>query len=56
MSGNRYLPWYFLAKLSEKILCFGVKVRPSAMCYWQADTKGITSCFWTCAAEMQEYS
>ena len=42
MSGNRYLPWYFLAKLSEKVLCFGVKVRPSAMCYWQVDTKGIT--------------
>ena len=42
MSGNRYLPWYFLAKLSEKVLCFGVKVRPSAMCCWQADTKGIT--------------
>lgn len=32
----------FLAKLSEKVLCFGVKVRPSAMCCWQADTKGIT--------------
>ena len=42
MSGNRYLPWYFLAKLSEKVLCFGVKVRPSAMCCWQVDTKGIT--------------
>ena len=42
MSGNRYFPWYFLAKLSEKVLCFGVKVRPSAMCFWQADTKGIT--------------
>ncbi len=40
MSGNRYLPWYFLAKLSEKVLCFGVKVRPSAMCCWQVDTKG----------------
>lgn len=35
MSGNRYLPWYFLAKFSEKVLCFGVKVRPSAMCCWQ---------------------
>ncbi len=42
MSGNRYLPWYFLAKFSEKVLCFGVKVRPSAMCCWQVDTKGIT--------------
>ncbi len=29
MSGNRHLPWYFLAKFSEKVLCFGVKVRPS---------------------------
>lgn len=42
MSGNRYMPWYFLAKYDNRISCFGVKVRPSAMCYWQADTKGIT--------------
>ncbi|MFQ6804307.1 MAG: hypothetical protein ACLRT5_05150 [Lachnospiraceae bacterium] len=27
---------------TRKTLCFGVKVRPSAMCFWQADTKGIT--------------
>ncbi len=42
MSGGRCMPWYFLAAEQEKTLCFGVKVRPSAMCFWQADTKGIT--------------
>ena len=42
MSGGRCMPWYFLAAEQEKTLCFGVKVRPSAMGFWQADTKGIT--------------
>ncbi|MBS6194095.1 MAG: alpha-galactosidase [Clostridiales bacterium] len=42
MSGRRFMPWYFLAALPEQILCFGVKVRPSAMCYWQVDSEGIT--------------
>lgn len=42
MSGGRFMPWYFLASSPEKTECFGVKVRPSAMCFWQADTKGIT--------------
>ena len=51
MSGNRYLPWYFLAKLSEKILCFGVKVRPSAMCYWQdeVNAKSRKNVWWRCS-------
>lgn len=42
MSGGRFMPWYFLASTEGKTLGFGVKVRPSAMCYWQADTKGVT--------------
>ncbi len=42
MSGSRFMPWYFLANGKDRTVCFGVKTRPSAMCYWQADTKGIT--------------
>lgn len=45
-AGSRFMPWYFLAtyeQQGEKLtLGFGVKVRPSAMCYWQADRAGIT--------------
>ena len=44
--GSRFMPWYFLATYFEQAdkitLGFGVKVRPSAMCYWQADKFGIT--------------
>ncbi len=42
ISGSRFLPWYFLASTTDKQYGFGVKVRPNAMCYWQADTHGIT--------------
>lgn len=42
MSGSRFMPWYFLASYNDNQWGFGVKVRPSAMCYWQADTRGIT--------------
>ena len=42
MSASRFMPWYFLAAGPEKTVCFGVKTRPDAMCYWQADTKGVT--------------
>ena len=42
MCGSRFMPWYFLASGMRKQWGFGVKVRPSAMCYWQADPKGIT--------------
>ncbi len=42
MSGSRFMPWYFLASYNDNRWGFGVKVRPSAMCYWQADTRGIT--------------
>lgn len=40
--GSRFMPWYFLASADGLQWGFGVKVRPSAMCYWQADTRGIT--------------
>lgn len=42
MSGRRIMPWYFLAAVPGKTLCFGVMVQPSAMCYWQADSEGVT--------------
>lgn len=42
MSGSRFMPWYFLVSSGEKQWGYGVKVRPSAMCYWQADPSGIT--------------
>ncbi len=42
LSGRRSMPWYFLASLGTHQWGFGVRVRPSAMCYWQADTKGIS--------------
>lgn len=42
VSGSRFMPWYFLASDGERQWGFGVRVRPSAMCYWQIDTKGIT--------------
>lgn len=42
MSKSRFMPWYFLAAVSGETWCFGVRVRPSAMCYWQADAQGIS--------------
>ena len=42
ISGRRFMPWYFLASLEGRQWGYGVRVRPSAMCYWQADTRGIT--------------
>ncbi|CVI65543.1 hypothetical protein NDGK_00241 [Clostridiales bacterium CHKCI001] len=42
MSTNRFFPWYFLISAADKKLGFGVRVRPSAMCFWQVDTIGIT--------------
>ena len=42
ISGSRFMPWYFLAAAGETVTGYGVKVRPSAMCFWQADTRGIT--------------
>ena len=31
------MPWYFLDDRESKCLGYGVKVRPSAMCWWEAD-------------------
>lgn len=42
MSGRRIMPWYFLAAVPGEVMCFGVMVQPRAMCYWQADSEGVT--------------
>lgn len=40
--GGRTMPWYFLVSAGNHQWGYGVKVRPSAMCFWQMDTQGIT--------------
>lgn len=42
MSANRFMPWYFAAATPQGTSCYGVKVRPSALCFWQADSEGLT--------------
>lgn len=42
MNPNRFMPWYFCAKSEAKSVCYGVKVRPSAICFWQVDSLGMT--------------
>ena len=42
MSANRFMPWYFCATKEDTHLCYGVKVRPSALCFWQVDSEGVT--------------
>ena len=42
MCGSRFMPWYFLVSSGDKQWGYGVKVRPSAMCYWHVDPSGIT--------------
>lgn len=42
MNPNRFMPWYFCAKSEAKSICYGIKVRPSAMCFWQVDSLGMT--------------
>lgn len=42
MNPNRFMPWYFCAKSEAKSVCYGVKVRSSAMCFWQVDSLGMT--------------
>lgn len=42
MNPNRFMPWYFCVKSEAKSVCYGVKVRPSAMCFWQVDSLGMT--------------
>ncbi len=39
---ERKLPWYFLVHIEEVTHGIGVKTRPGAICYWQADPRGFT--------------
>ena len=42
MSARRFMPWYFAATYENTTICYGVKVRPSALCFWQVDSAGMT--------------
>ena len=39
---ERVMPWYFLTFDGETVNGYGVKTQPSAFCFWQRDTEGIT--------------
>lgn len=39
---NRPMPWYFAAECMGGFACVGVMTNPSALCFWEADTDGIT--------------
>lgn len=41
-SAARAMPWYFLAAMGTETTGYGVRVRPNAMCFWQADEAGVT--------------
>jgi alpha-galactosidase len=38
----RAMPWYFLLHKEEETAGYGVMVRPAALCFWQADPKGVS--------------
>lgn len=43
LAPERVMPWYFLADLDSRgCWCFGVKVRPHALCWWTADLQGFS--------------
>lgn len=42
MEPYRAMPWYFLVHREDHTAGYGVKVRPGALCFWQADPSGIT--------------
>ena len=39
---NRIMPWYFVTFDGQTLNGYGVKTQPSAFCFWQQDTSGIT--------------
>lgn len=39
---ERVMPWYFLTSDGERVNGYGVKTQPSAFCFWQRDSEGIT--------------
>ena len=42
LSGDRQMPWYFLATNGHNTVACGVKTGASAICYWQVDAAGVT--------------
>ncbi len=40
--GNRVMPWYFLATDGPHTYGYGVQTGASAICFWQADTEGVS--------------
>jgi len=42
LTPERIFPWYFLAYDGRYTSGYGVKTNPSAFCFWQADTAGVT--------------
>ncbi|MDP6380218.1 MAG: hypothetical protein QF662_02635, partial [Phycisphaerae bacterium] len=42
MVPERVMPWYFLLSDSSGTHGFGVKTGPAAMCFWQADSAGVS--------------
>lgn len=39
---HRALPWFCYLIGNNTTACYGVKVQPNSMCFWQVDTHGIT--------------
>ncbi len=39
---NRVMPWYFVTFDKQTLNGYGVKTQPSAFCFWQQDSDGIT--------------
>ena len=39
---DRVMPWYFLTHSGGRTHGYGVRVGPSAMCFWSADRAGIS--------------
>ncbi|MCD8050614.1 MAG: alpha-galactosidase [Clostridiales bacterium] len=38
----RAMPWFFLAQRENVTAGYGVRVRPGALCFWQADSAGVS--------------
>ena len=41
---QRVMPWYCIVSYGDEVCCYGVRVRPRAMCSFTVDNGGITLC------------
>ena len=41
---DRIMPWYFATSDGSRTHAYGVRTGPSALCYWQADPRGMSLC------------